>query len=124
MWLDGGSYREINEETGESIGSISNKINKARRSYPDLNELRQLNLFLKENGLKIKKALIGLKFVSKFKKLGIEEEKVAEVINQITKYGKEISKILDEAKELYTFKEKLAWNIRRYLKAINEKWTS
>ena len=127
MWLDGYDYRTIREYTGISLGKQSEIVSEARKTNPDIDELRQLNKLVKEKGLAVSSAIKGLSLIADLKALNISEEYAAQAIAQITSYGEEAPKILEEAKTLLNLEKQtgikypeLAADYRRKAKAITE----
>lgn len=57
LWLDGNTYKDIYAETGASPASSSSIIDRTRKQVPDIDELRRLNIFLKNAGANLRDAL-------------------------------------------------------------------
>lgn len=94
-YLLGHSYKEIEEGTGVSHGSISNIVHEIEQGnltipgipFDQVNDLRQLSLDLREKSLEPSQALLGLVFSERLRTLGITPEYLdnwAEVIKQFT----------------------------------------
>ncbi len=70
-YLLGSTYREIEEETGISHGSIANIVSEIENgdliipgtSFDQVNDLRQLSFDLKKSGLKPSQAMLGITFL-------------------------------------------------------------
>lgn len=127
LWLDGYDYRTIRELTGISLGKQSEIVGGARKMNPDLDELRQLNKLVKERGLSVSKARVGLRFLADLRSLNIGEEEAGQAVAQIASYGEEAPKILAEAKVLLDLEmqtgtkySEVAADYRRKAKAIPE----
>ncbi len=81
-YLLGHSYKEIEDETGVSHGSVVNivkEIDDGRLTIPgvpvdQVSDLRQLSLDLKKKGLKASQALLGITFFERHQELGITPE--------------------------------------------------
>jgi len=81
-YLLGYTYREIEEETGISHGSIANIVSELEdgdlnipgTSFDQVNDLRQLSFDLKKSGLKSSQALLGITFLKKLQDLQIIPE--------------------------------------------------
>ena len=81
-YLLGYTYREIEEETGISHGSIANIVSEIENgsltipgtSFDQVNDLRQLSFDLKKSGLKPSQALLGITFLKKLQDLQITPE--------------------------------------------------
>jgi hypothetical protein len=71
LWLDGYDYRTIRELTGISLGKLSEIMGGERKMNPDLDELRQLYKLLKEKGLSVSEARVGLCFIADLRALNI-----------------------------------------------------
>ena len=59
LWLNGKTYREIEETLGVSIATVSNIIKEALAKHSDLDDFRTLNSLVKESGLHPKQAIRG-----------------------------------------------------------------
>ena len=81
-YLLGYTYREIEEETGISHGSIANIVSELEdgdlnipgTSFDQVNDLRQLSFDLKKSGLKPSQALLGITFLKRLQDLQIMPE--------------------------------------------------
>ncbi len=81
-YLLGYTYREIEEETGVSHGSIANivseleddDLNIPSTTFDQVNDLRQLSFDLKKSGLKPSQALLGITFLQRLQSLQITPE--------------------------------------------------
>ncbi len=81
-YLLGFTYREIEEETGISHGSIANIVSEIENgsltipgtSFDQVNDLRQLSFDLKKSALKPSQALLGITFLKKLQDLQITPE--------------------------------------------------
>jgi len=87
-YLLGYTYREIEEETGISHGSIANIVSEIENgsltipgtSFDQVNDLRQLSFDLKKSGLKPSQALLGITFLKKLQDLPITPEKILKAL--------------------------------------------
>ena len=93
-YLLGYTYREIEEETGISHGSIANIVSEIENgdlnipgtSFDQVNDLRQLSFDLKKSGLKPSQALLGITFLKKLQDLQITPEHLeawSELVNRL-----------------------------------------
>jgi len=81
-YLLGFTYREIEEETGISHGSIANIVSEIENgdliipgtSFDQVNDLRQLSSDLSKSGLKPSQALLGITFLQRLQSLQITPE--------------------------------------------------
>ena len=81
-YLLGYTYKEIEDETGISHGSIANIVSELEdddlnipgTSFDQVNDLRQLSFDLKKSGLKPSQALLGITFLKKLQDLQITPE--------------------------------------------------
>ncbi len=81
-YLLGYTYREIEEETGVSHGSIANIVSELEdddlnipgTTFDQVNDLRQLSFDLKKSGLKPSQALLGITFLQRLQSLQITRE--------------------------------------------------
>ena len=84
-YLLGYSYKEIEDETGVSHGSVVDivkEIEDGRLTIPDVpidqvNDLRQLSFNLKKRSLEPSQALLGITFFERLQELGIVPESLA-----------------------------------------------
>lgn len=92
-YILGLTYREIEEETGVSHGSIANIVSEIEQGkltvpgtpFDQVNDLRQLSLDLKKKGLQSSQALLGLTLFERLETLGITLEHLdswAEIIKR------------------------------------------
>ena len=81
-YLLGFTYREIEEETGISHGSIANIVSEIENgsltipgtSFDQVNDLRQLSFDLKKSGLNLSQAVLGITFLKRLQDLQISPE--------------------------------------------------
>ena len=81
-YLLGYTYREIEEETGISHGSIANIVSEIENSdldilgtpFDQVNDLRQLSSDLRKSGLKPSQVLLGITFLQRLQSLHITPE--------------------------------------------------
>jgi hypothetical protein len=81
-YLTGSSYRDIENETGVSHGSIVNIVKELEDGgltisgspFDQVNDLRQLAIDLKKTGQQPSQALLGLSLYSRLQSLGITPE--------------------------------------------------
>jgi len=84
-YLLGYTYKEIEEETGISHGSIANIVSELEdddlkipgTTFDQVNDLRQLSFDLKKSGLKPSQALLGITFLKRLQDLQITSEHLA-----------------------------------------------
>lgn len=72
LWLQGFSYRKIVDETGMSLGAINQLVEDARKRIPNLDELRELNVVLKNDGSSIYDAIRGGKLLEEMNELNVD----------------------------------------------------
>jgi len=93
-YLLGSTYKEIEEETGISHGSIANIASEIENgdliipgtSFDQVNDLRQLSFDLRKSGLKPSQALLGITFFKKLQDLKITPEHLeawSELVNRL-----------------------------------------
>ncbi len=93
-YLLGYTYREIEEESGVSHGSIANIVSEIENgdliipgtSFDQVNDLRQLSFDLRKSGLKPSQALLGITFLKKLQDLQITPEHLeawSELVNRL-----------------------------------------
>ena len=83
-YLLGYTYREIEEETGISHGSIANIVSELGdgtltipgTSFDQVNDLRQLSFDLKKSALKPSQALLGITFLKRLRDLQIVDRQL------------------------------------------------
>jgi len=81
-YILGHTYKEIEEETGVSHGSIANivsEIEQGKLTVPGIpsdqvNDLRQLSFDLKKKGLELSQALLGISFFKRLQAMDISPE--------------------------------------------------
>jgi len=105
LWLNGGDFRTIRDKTGESVGKLSKDLSELREEFPELNELRKINIFLNEKNLAPEQALKGAQLVKELEKVSIDVDGASDAISQILLYGKEASKTLSQAREFHILVE-------------------
>jgi chromosome segregation ATPase len=69
LWLNGLTYRLINEKTGVSLGAMNELVNEAKRKEPSLDELRELNVMLKKSDSSVVDAIRGAKTLNRVNEL-------------------------------------------------------
>jgi len=89
LWLNGLTYRLINEKTGVSLGAMNELVNEARKKAPDIDDLRQLNIALQKSGASVLDAARGAKMLDKVNELGIDLERLEGFINIVDKITSE-----------------------------------
>jgi len=93
-YLLGSTYKEIEEETGISHGSIANIVSELEdgdlnipgTTFDQVNDLRQLSFDLKKSGLKPSQALLGITFLKGLHDLQITPEYLecwSELVNRL-----------------------------------------
>ena len=100
LWVKGKNYREIKEETGVSIGAISNIVGGKRGGIPDIEELRALNRALKQADITVKDSLKGAVFLDKLSALNIQVDRIPACINLLNQYGEKAGELLEAALRL------------------------
>jgi len=91
----GHSYRELEEKTGVSHGTIVNVVKELETGKLDIpggpfdqvNDLRQLSLDLKKKGLSTSQALLGLSFFERCGSLGIGLEQLDRWAELVSKFS-------------------------------------
>jgi len=115
-YILGLSYKEIEEETGVSHGSIVNivkemesgKLDIPGTPFDQINELRQLSSDLKKKGLSTSQALLGLSFFERINALSILPEHLdrwAQLMSKLTITDSSAADFLNAALRLHQLEE-------------------
>ncbi len=94
-YLLGYTYKEIEEETGASHGSIANIVSEIENGiltipgtpFDQVNDLRQLSSDLRKRGIEPSQALLGILFFDRLRALGVTPEHLdtwSELIKELT----------------------------------------
>jgi chromosome segregation ATPase len=83
-YILGHTYKEIEEETGISHGSIANIVSEVEQGAltipgipsDQINDLRQLSFELKKKGLELSQALLGISFFKRLQAMDISPERL------------------------------------------------
>jgi len=89
LWLNGLTYRLINEKTGVSLGAMNELVNEARKKAPDIDDLRQLNIALQKSDASVLDAVRGAKLLDKINVLGVSLERLGGFVNIVDKISSE-----------------------------------
>jgi len=111
-YLLGYTYREIEEETGISHGSIANIVSEIENSdliipgtsFDQVNDLRQLSFDLKKSTLKPSQALLGITFLKKLQRLQIMPEHLeawSKLVNRLLPPDFPVNEFFESARRLH-----------------------
>jgi len=100
LWLDGNSYVDIHHKAGPSKGTSSSIISQLREEVPEIDELRNLNIALKNANAKLADALKGAQFLGKLTQLDIQISRIPACISLLNQYGKKAGDVLESAQRL------------------------
>jgi len=100
LWLDGNSYSGIHHKAGPSTGASSSIISQLRKEVPEIDELRNLNIALRNAGGNLADALKGARFLSKLNQLNIQTVGVATCISLLDRYGEKAGEVLESGQRL------------------------
>ena len=111
-YLLGYTYREIEEETGISHGSIANIVSEIENSdliipgtsFDQVNDLRQLSFDLKKSTLKPSQALLGITFLKKLQHLQIMPEHLeawSKLVNRLLPPDFPVNEFFESARRLH-----------------------
>lgn len=100
LWLDGNTYKDIYAETGASPASSSSIIDRTRKQVPDIDELRRLNIFLKNAGANLRDALKGAQFLDTLNQLNIQIDRIPACISLLDQYGEKAGEVLESGQRL------------------------
>jgi len=104
LWLNGLTYRTINERTGVSLGAMNELVNEARKKTSDIDDLRQLNVGLQKSGASVSDAARGAKLLDKINVLGMSLERLEGLIGIVDRIcadrNVEADKFVDSALRL------------------------
>jgi hypothetical protein len=106
FWLQGYNYREINEETNVSTGSISEIVEEERKRIPNVDDIRSLNLSLKKEGTSLADALRGSNLMTEFNELNVSIPDLPDCIKLLREYGVEAGSVLEKGTRLRKLEEK------------------
>jgi len=99
LWLLGENYREIQAETGVSLGAIAAIIDEERKRVPDVDGLRGLNVALQGHHVTIPDALRGATIIQKVNDLDIDQKRALSCLKALSRYERP-DLVLDAAQEL------------------------
>jgi len=111
-YLLGYTYKEIEDETGISHGSIANIVSELEgddlnipgTTFDQVNDLRQLSFDLKKSGLKPSQALLGITFLKKLQSLQITPEDLeawSELVKRLLPLDFPIKEFFEVARRLH-----------------------
>jgi len=111
-YLLGYTYREIEEETGISHGSIANIVSEIENSalnipgtsFDQINDLRQLSSDLKKSGLKPSQTLLGITFLQRLQSFQITPEHLeawSELIKKLLPPDFPVNEFFESARRLH-----------------------
>lgn len=94
-YLLGCTYREIEQYTGVSHGSIANIVQELENGklhipgtpFDQVNDLRQLSLDLKKKGLSTSQAVLGVAFFDRTHDLGVSSERLDQWAELVSKFS-------------------------------------
>ncbi len=106
------SYREIEDKTGVSHGSIvtivkeleSGKLDMPSTPFDQVNDLRQLSSDLKKKGLSTSQALLGVSLFERLRGLGTGPEQVSkwlDLVNRFASAGLPVKDLFESAARLH-----------------------
>jgi len=111
-YLLGFTYKEIEDETGISHGSIANIVSELEdddlnipgTTFDQVNDLRQLSFDLKKSGLKSSQALLGITFLKKLHDLQIIPEHLeawSELVKKLLPPDFPVKEFFESARRLH-----------------------
>jgi len=100
LWLDGNTYREIQESTKVSLGAISSVIDEERKRNPDIDELRKLKAALKEARAGVTDALRGATLLARLNNMNIPIDRIHACINLVEQYDGRAGEVLEWGQRL------------------------
>jgi DNA repair exonuclease SbcCD ATPase subunit len=80
-WLEGRTFRSICLKQGVSLGAMHEIVEEARRRVPDIEDLRQLNIALRESGVALIDVVRGCPILRRLDELGVGLDRVGEYID-------------------------------------------
>jgi uncharacterized protein YeeX (DUF496 family) len=89
LWLEGCTFRSICSKQGVSLGAMHDIVEEARRRAPDIEDLRQLNIALRESGVALIDVVRGCPILRRLDELGVG-------VDQLSKYVEFSEKIVSE----------------------------
>ncbi len=130
-YLLGYTYREIEEETGISHGSIANIVSEIENgdliipgtSFDQVNDLRQLSSDLIKSGLKPSQALLGITFLQRLQSLQITPEDLeawSELVKKLLPPDFPVKEFFEAARRLHN----LEINQGKSFETITEEYKS
>jgi len=125
LWLNGLTYRAINEKTGVSLGAMNELVNEAKRKEPGLDELRELNVMLKKGGSSVVDAIRGAKVLDRVNELRVSLDglesfiKLSERIS--SERGVEAERFVEASVRLMGLEAKTGKNYEQVLKDFEER---
>jgi transposase-like protein len=85
MLLEGYTYREIAREQDVTISTVNRFVEDERRRTPNFDEMRNLGLKLKKQGLTLFDAKRAIKLIEQLNELGISLQELEDCINLINR---------------------------------------
>jgi prefoldin subunit 5 len=90
LWLEGHTYREVIPRCGGvSLATISKVVENARKTAPDIDTMRQLNLVLKKGGISVYDAMRGGSLLNEVARLGVSLDGLEDYINATERISSE-----------------------------------
>ena len=121
LYIRGYSYREIDEKTGVSIGSISEIINEKRKEMPDIDDLRGLSIALRESNASLLDTLRGANCINKCNELNISVEKIPNCFKLLENYGEKAGHILEAGIRIQQLEEQFGRSYEQLTLDFDEK---
>jgi len=89
LWLNGLTYRAINEKTGVSLGAMNELVNEARKKAADIDDLRQLNIAVQKSGASVLDVARGARLLDRINQLDVSLERLEGFVNIVNKISSE-----------------------------------
>ena len=123
LLLEGHSYDDISRISGVSKGSIANIAMEIKECLPEYDELRDLSVRLRRQGMSVEDARKGVELLSRLESLGIGLEDLEDFIRLARKLQSEeyaTREVLPKAIELLRLEDRLGRSCEEALKEVDE----
>jgi chromosome segregation ATPase len=119
-WLNGETYQRISEETGVSMGAISEIIEEYRQKAPDIDGLRQLRLALGKAKASLPDALRGAQFLTKIDELQFDSKYLPGCLALIKQAGERAPELITASARLIDLEQRAKKPYEQFLQQFNQ----
>lgn len=119
--MEGKNFREISSITGVSLGAISEMITEERSKVPDIDELRELKVTLKQTNAPLVDALRGAAFLERLNASNVPVDRIPTCIELLNQYGEKSREILEYGQRLKELEESQGKTYEKIIIEASEK---